>query len=345
MAETTERVLRLLGLFETRSVWTGPELTELLGVTTRTLRRDVERLRELGYPIAATPGVGGGYRLGSGGRMPPLLLEEDEVVAVTVALRVGAQGISAIGEPAIRALTKLDQVMPPRLRGEVAALADATALLPGASDDVDTAVLVVLAHTIRDRVRARFGYTGRSGEVSERDVEPYRLVATGRRWYLLAWDGRREDWRTFRLDRMAGVRASTFRFTPREAPDAVEHVRRAVTRAGHAHTATVRLTADIEAVRRRVPAAYGVATEVRPGLTDLESSSDDLADLARHLVMTAFDLDASMEVLDPPELAEAIDAFTGRVGAVRRVTSPRQPHFVSSAAPRDAADDTKCSQQ
>ena len=322
MAETTERVLRLLGLFETRSVWTGPELTEVLGVTTRTLRRDVERLRDLGYPVAATPGVGGGYRLGSGGRMPPLLLEEDEVVAVTVALRVGAQGISAIGEPAVRALTKRDQVMPPRLRGEVAAIAEATALLPGATDDVDTGVLVVLAHAIRDRVRARFGYTGRTGESSERDVEPYRLVATGRRWYLLAWDGRREDWRTFRLDRMAGVRASTFRFTPRDAPDAVEHVRLAVTRAGHAHTVTVRLTADIAAVRRRVPAAYGVATEVRPGITHLESHGDDLADLARHLTMAAYDLDATLEVLDPPELAEAIDDFTTALAGVRARRDP-----------------------
>ncbi len=318
MAETTERALRLLGLFETRSVWTGPELTGLLGVTTRTLRRDVERLRDLGYPVEATPGVGGGYRLGSGGRMPPLLLEEDEVVAVTVALRVGAQGISAIGEPAVRALTKLDQVMPPRLRGEVAALADATALLPGLTDEVDTGVLVVLAHAVRDRVRARFGYTARGGEQSERDVEPYRLVATGRRWYLLAWDVRREDWRTFRLDRMAGVRASTFRFTPREAPDAVEHVRRAVTRAGSTHTVRVRLTADVEAVRRRVPAAYGIVTEVRPGVADLESSADDLADLARHLTLAAYDLGASLEVLEGPGLAAAIDDFTTRLGEVRR---------------------------
>lgn len=317
MAETTERVLRLLGLFETRSVWTGPELTHVLGVTTRTLRRDVERLRDLGYPVAATPGVGGGYRLGSGGRMPPLLLEEDEVVAVTVALRVGAQGISAIGEPAVRALTKLDQVMPPRLRGEVAALADATALLPGATDDVDTGVLVTLAHAIRDRVRARFGYTSRGGDHVDRDVEPYRLVATGRRWYLLAWDLRREDWRTFRLDRMAGVRASTFRFTPREAPDAVEHVRRAVTRSGHAHTVTVQLTADIAAVRRRVPAAYGVATEVAPGLTELESSADDLADLARHLTMAAFDVGARLTVVDGPGLADAIDDFTGALVGIR----------------------------
>lgn len=322
MAETTERVLRLLGLFETRSVWTGSELTEVLGVTTRTLRRDVMRLRDLGYPVEATPGVGGGYRLGAGGRMPPLLLEEDEVVAVTVALRVGAQGIAAIGEPAVRALTKLDQVMPPRLRGEVAALADATALLPGATDDVDTAVLVVLAHAIRDHVRARFGYTGRTGDVTERDVEPYRLVATGRRWYLLAWDGRREDWRTFRLDRMAGVRASTFRFTPRPAPDAVEHVRRAVTRAGYGHTVRVRLSADVEAVRRRVPPAYGTATAVGPGVTDLESSADDLADLARHLTMAAYDLSATLTVLDPPELDQAIEDFTTSLAATRQTAFP-----------------------
>ncbi|WP_338749595.1 helix-turn-helix transcriptional regulator [Janibacter alittae] len=270
------------------------------------------------YPIEATPGVGGGYRFGAGGHMPPLLLEEDEVVAVTVALGVGAQGISAIGEPAVRALTKLDQVMPPRLRGEVAALADATALLPGATDDVDTGVLVVLAHAIRDRVRARFGYTGRTGEDSERDVEPYRLVATGRRWYLLAWDLRRQDWRTFRLDRMSGVRASTFRFTPRPTPDAVEHVRRAVTRSGYAHRVRVRLSADAADVRRRVPQAYGTATSLGPGLTELESSADDLGMLARHLTLAAFDLGARLTVVDPPELAAAIDEFTTRLADVRR---------------------------
>ncbi len=313
MAETTERLLRLLGLFETRSVWTGPELIEVLGVTTRTLRRDVGRLRELGYPVEATPGVGGGYRLGAGGKLPPLLLEEDEVVAVTVALRVGAQGISAIGEPAVRALTKLDQVMPPRLRGEVAALADATALLPGATDDVDTGVLVVLAHAIRDRVRARFGYTGRTGQISDRDVEPYRLVATGRRWYLLAWDLQREDWRTFRLDRMAGVRASTFRFAPREAPDAVARVREAVTHTGDAHRVTVRYQADIESVRRRIPAAYGEARTVGPGLTEVVCSADHLGMLARHLVLAAVDLDAEMTVLDPPEFSAAVDDFTARL--------------------------------
>lgn len=322
MSDTTSRALSLLNLLQTHRHWPGSELADRLGVTERTVRRDVERLRELGYPVEATPGVGGGYRLGSGGRMPPLLLEEDEVVAVTVALRVGAQGISAIGEPAVRALTKLDQVMPPRLRGEVAALADATALLPGATDDVDTGVLVVLAHAVRDHVRVRFGYTGRSGEVSDRDVEPYRLVATGRRWYLLAWDGRREDWRTFRLDRMSGVRASTFRFRPRPAPDAVDHVRRAVTRAGYAHRVRVRLTADVEAVRRRVPAAYGVATQVRPGVTDLESSADDLASLARHLTMAAFDLGATLEVLEGEGLAEAIDDFTAGLAATRETALP-----------------------
>lgn len=322
MAETTGRLLRLLGLFETRSVWTGPELVELLGVTTRTLRRDVGRLRDLGYPIEATRGVGGGYRLGAGGRMPPLLLEEDEVVAVTVALRVGAQGISAIGEPAVRALTKLDQVMPPRLRGEVGALAEATALLPGATDDVDTGVLVELAHAIRDRVRVRFGYTGRTGETTERDAEPYRLVATGRRWYLLAWDRTREDWRVFRLDRMAGARASTFRFTPRAAPDAVEHVQAAVTRGGRAHRVRVRLGADVDAVRRRVPAQYGTARRVGPGVTELESSADELADLARHLVLAAHDIGARLEVVDPPELTEAIDAFLDSLARVTRGPAP-----------------------
>lgn len=323
MAETTERALRLLGLFESRSVWTGPELTELLGVTTRTLRRDIERLRDLGYPVRATPGVGGGYRLGTGGRMPPLLLEEDEVVAVTVALRAGAQRVSAIAEPAVRALTKLDQVMPPRLRGEVTALTQATVLLPGGGDEVDAALLLSLAHAIRDRVRASFDYTSRTGESSDRRVEPYRLVVTDRRWYLLAWDLGREDWRTFRLDRMSQVQASTLRFTPRPAPDPLEQVRRAITYTGYAHTVRVRLTADLDAVRRRVPSAYGVATAVAPGITDLECNADDLGSLARHLLLAAVDLRADLTVLDPPELEGAMDDVVAALGAVR--AQPPQP--------------------
>ena len=170
--------------------------------------------------------------------------------------------------------------------------------------------------------RLRFDYKARDGAESRREVEPYRLVRSGARWYLLAWDGRREDYRSFRLDRMAGVRASTFRFRPRPAPDAVEHVRRAVTRAGYAHRVRVRLTADVEVVRRRVPAAYGVATQVRPGVTDLESSADDLASLARHLTLAAFDLGATLTVLDPPELASAIDEFTTRLAATRQTALP-----------------------
>lgn len=318
MAETTERVLRLLGLFESRSVWTGAELTGLLGVTTRTLRRDVARLRALGYPVEAASGVGGGYHLGRGGLMPPLLLEEDEVVAVTVALRVGAPGIGTTGEPAVRALAKLDQVMPPRLRGEAAALAEATAQLPG-TDDVDTALLLDLAHAIRDRVLARFAYTARTGESGERDVEPYRLVAAGRRWYLLAWDRRREDWRTFRLDRMTGVRASTLRFTPRPSPDAVAHVQQAIQRTGDTYRGRVRLAADVDAVRRRVPAMYGTATAVGPGVTELVCPTDDVDLLARHLALVAADLDAGMEVLDPPELGAAVLTFVRRL---RRLTDP-----------------------
>lgn len=313
---TTERVLRLLGLFQSRSVWTGAELTQLLGVTTRTLRRDVERLRALGYPVQAAPGVGGGYRFGRGTAIPPLLLEEDEVVAVTVALQVAARSLRAIGEPAVRALTKLDQVLPPRLRGEAAALTAATDLLLRDGNDLDPAILVALAAAIRDRVRARFDYTSRAGATTQRDVEPYRIVATDRHWYLLAFDLTRQDWRTFRLDRMGAVSASTFRFTPRPAPDATERVREAITHAGDAHQVRVRFTASSALVRSRVPSAYGSTTEISAGVSELATAADDLGWLARRLVTIALDLDAELEVLEPPELATAIADYAQAVAAV-----------------------------
>ena len=199
-------------------MWTGPELAERLGVTTRSIRRDVERLRSLGYPVHATQGVGGGYQLGRGRALPPLLLDDAEAVAIAVSLRLAAGGtVTGASEAALSTLAKLDQVMPPRLRSEVKAIHDSTVTLTSARDLVDGDVLLALARACRDLVRVRFGYDARDGAATERWVEPVRLVATGRRWYLMAWDVDREDWRTFRLDRMrtvtarrgASVRAST----------------------------------------------------------------------------------------------------------------------------------------
>ncbi|HEU4540640.1 MAG TPA: WYL domain-containing protein, partial [Jiangellaceae bacterium] len=198
---TTERVLALLGLLQQRQVWTGPELADRLGVTPRTVRRDVERLRTLGYPVHAGQGIGGGYRLGPGQDLPPLLLDDEEAIATAVSLLAGAGGaVAGAGDAALRALTKLDRVLPTRLRHEVRALSGSVESFGGGRTPVDPDVLMTLARACRDEVDAGFDYPSGS-EVRRRRVEPYRLVASDRRWYLLAYDLDRDDWRSFRVDR------------------------------------------------------------------------------------------------------------------------------------------------
>jgi predicted DNA-binding transcriptional regulator YafY len=321
MAETTDRVLRLLSLLQSRTAWTGPELAERLGVTTRSIRRDVERLRALGYPVNATQGVGGGYQLGAGRALPPLLLDDEEVVAVAVSLRMAAGGtVAGASEAALRTLAKLDQVMPPRLRAEVRAIQEATELLPGAAVEIDGEVLQVLARSCRDRVRVRFSYAARDGEVTARWVEPERLVATGRRWYLLAWDVDRDAWRVFRLDRMTDVTATTWRFTAREHPDPAGHVQRAVSSAPYRVKAKVRVLAPASRIRSRLPPAAGTVTEVDAGSCLLETGADDAGAIAVQLGW----LGADFEVLEPAELVEAVTRLGRRYVAAAN-GSPEAP--------------------
>ncbi|WP_155893048.1 helix-turn-helix transcriptional regulator [Intrasporangium chromatireducens] len=239
----TARILRLLDLLQSRPTWSGTELAERLGVTTRSVRRDVERLRELGYPVRAAHGAAGGYQLGTGRRLPPLLLDDEEAVAVAVCLRLAAGGtVEGLGEAAMRTLAKLDQVLPSRLHAQVDAIHSATVTLDGPTPSVDSSTLLTIARAVRETERITFTYNAPRGD-SERRVEPYRLVATGRRWYLMAFDLDREDWRTFRLDRMAAVRSGGWRFRPREAPDATAYVRRAISQAAYEHVARVRIAA------------------------------------------------------------------------------------------------------
>ncbi|WP_087096726.1 YafY family protein, partial [Nocardiopsis sp. JB363] len=203
MKSTSARLLRLLSLLQTRKDWPGNDLAQRLEVSPRTVRRDVDRLRELGYPIHAAMGTGGGYQLGAGASLPPLLLDDDEAVAVTVGLRTAAQGgLSGIEETSVRALAKLLQVLPSRLRRRVDALGAFTVPMPSEGPTVDADVLALVAATCRDSERLRFDYESHQGALSRRNVEPHRLVSHGRRWYLVAWDITRENWRTFRVDRM-----------------------------------------------------------------------------------------------------------------------------------------------
>jgi predicted DNA-binding transcriptional regulator YafY len=233
MANTSTRTLRLLSLLQSHRDWTGADLADRLEVSERTLRRDVDRLRELGYPVESRRGLDGGYRLAAGAALPPLIVDDDEAVALVVGLHTAAQSaVAGVAESSLRALAKVVQVLPPRLRRRADALGAMTVAASWAGDapDVDPGVLGAMAQAARNTERIEFSYTDKTGVASERHVEPHRLVVLGRRWYLVAYDLTRHDWRTFRLDRASDARPTRARFPSRElpAPDAAEFVRRSI---------------------------------------------------------------------------------------------------------------------
>ncbi|MER5763799.1 transcriptional regulator [Streptomyces sp. NPDC002082] len=252
MTDTPARLLSLLSLLQTPREWPGSELAERLRVSARTIRRDIDRLRELGYPVEATLGAEGGYRLVAGAAMPPLVLDDEEAVAIAVGLRAGAgHAIEGVEEASVRALAKLEQVLPGRLRRRVGALQSATvAVARGDGARVDPRTLTAIASAVAGPERLRFAYLARDGAASRRLVEPYRLVSTGSRWYLVAYDMERGDWRTFRVDRVSEPCATGVRFVKRELPmDAVEFVRRGLRGGGTylvdvTFTVTVTVTGD-----------------------------------------------------------------------------------------------------
>lgn len=257
MLQTSGRLLRLLTLLQSRSTWAGAELAERLSVTPRTLRRDVERLRGLGYPIDATRGVAGGYALGVGASLPPLSLDEEEATAVFVGLHAAAgTGVDGAGTASLRALAKLRRVLPARLRQNLRALQSSVLELAVKSRPISLADVSLLARACTERLVTRILYAGRDGAGTDRRVEPLRLLRVGALWYLLAWDPAKEDWRTFRLDRMVKVEAGNERFAARPPPDddLVAYVTRSLSSAPHLYRAKVLLHAPIEAVRPRVGA-------------------------------------------------------------------------------------------
>jgi predicted DNA-binding transcriptional regulator YafY len=313
MLDTSVRLLRLLSLLQTRRSWSGADLASRLDVTTRTVRNDVERLRILGYEVRSTTGTAGGYRLAAGSAMPPLLLDDDEAVAVAVGLRAAAAGtVTGIEETSLRALTKLEQSLPARLRHQVDALRQATVSAAGGGPTVDAATLTSIAGACRDHEQLRFDYDGRDGAATLRRVEPHRLVYTGRRWYLLAWDRDRGDWRTFRADRIR-LRAPTGpRFTPRQPPeDAGDHVVRGTGSLAWRHPASVRLYAPVEAMADRLPPAAGLLRADGEHSCVLQTGADSLRDLVGFLTS----LDVGFEVLDPPELRTLLRQLAGRYTA------------------------------
>ncbi|MER6773475.1 YafY family protein [Streptomyces bacillaris] len=307
MLETSARLLRLLSLLQAHRDWSGADLAERLGVTPRTVRRDVEKLRELGYPVNASPGTGGGYQLGAGAELPPLLLDDEEAVAVAVGLRTAAgHGIEGIGETSVRALAKLEQVLPNRLRRRVSALGAFTVpMLHGAdAETVDPALLTELAGACRDSERLRFSYRAHSGSDSRRTVEPHRLVCTERRWYLVAWDLDRADWRTFRVDRITPTPPHGPRFTPRTPPaeDLAAYVSRGVSVSAYAARAVLLLKAPVAEAARRVPPSAGVLEPVDERTCRLTAGAPDLEVLVIHVLLMGIDF----EVVEPPELIEVM---------------------------------------
>ena len=320
MLDTSVRLLRLLSLLQVRRDWSGADLASRLEVTTRTVRNDIERLRILGYEVSSSTGVTGGYRLSAGSTMPPLLLDDDEAVAVGVGLAAAAAGsVSGLEETSLRAMTKLEQTLPPRLRHRLDALRRATVSAVGRGPTVDAGTLAAVAGACRDHEQLRFDYLTRGGEASARRVEPHRLVYTGRRWYLLAWDRDREDWRTFRADRIQPRLPTGPRFTPREPPeDAGRHVIRGVGSLAWTHQARIRFPVPVEVIAESLPPEAGPLRPDGEHSCVLETGSDSLRELIRYLT----GLDTAFEVLDPPELRTLLRELADRYADAAGDPSP-----------------------
>ena len=309
---TSGRLLELLSLLQGRRDWPGSELADRLEVSGRTIRRDVERLRELGYPVESLTGPSGGYRLRAGSAMPPLLLDDEEAIAIAVGLRTAARAsVAGIEETAVRALVKLAQVLPAHLRRRVGALGSATFTRPVVGPTVEPQHLTVIAAACRDTARLRFGYRSREGVDSRREVEPHALVNHGRRWYLVAWDRGRDAWRTFRVDRLARPASTGLRFTPRRlpAPDAAVFVEQSITAAPNRFEAVVTLHVAAEEIAGRVPAYWGSIEPIDARHCRFSAGDDDLNALGLRIAMLGVDF----EVQEPTELVEQLRGLSQRL--------------------------------
>jgi predicted DNA-binding transcriptional regulator YafY len=307
MANTSARMLRLLSLLQTHRYWPGTELADRLEVSPRTLRRDVDRLREIGYPVNAARGVAGGYQLQAGTAMPPLLLDDDEAVAIAVGLRTAAGGaVAGFEETSVRALAKVIQLLPPRLRKRIDALQAATSLgVFGGGPTIDATALTTIAMACRGEERLRFGYTTRDGDSALRLVEPHRLVSLGRRWYLVCWDLDRADWRSFRVDRLTEPTPTGARFRPREIPggDVVAWIRSRLAVIPQRHTVSVLIRAGADRVRP-VVGHWATVDEVTDTSCRLRMSVDDLG----WPVMVLGVVGADFVIESPDELHERVRA-------------------------------------
>ena len=323
MTETAGRLLRLLPLLTARPSWRGDELADRLGVTTRTVRRDIDRLRELGYPVRAIPGRLGGYALGPGTRLPPLLFDEDSAVAVALGLRAAAAdpGLRGSQEAAARAAAAIDQVMPPRLRRRVEAVTAATVPLVPSEPSIEPNELAILALACQQAERLRFHYRDGAGTDSRRHVEPYRLVSTGRRWYLVAHDLDKAEWRSFRVDRMDDVRPTGARSRPADPPDAARFVSESISSGPYRWRARVLLDAPAAVVAARVPSTVAVVEAIGARRCLLTSGADSLDSIALHLAL----LGIPFTPLEPPELRDRCAVLAERLHAAAHRYPAEEP--------------------
>jgi predicted DNA-binding transcriptional regulator YafY len=313
MLETSARLLRLLSLLQQNREWSGPQWAERLDVTVRTVRRDVDRLRELGYPVHATIGNLGGYRLGAGATMPPLLLDDEEAVAVAIGLRTAASGtVADIEETSLRALAKLEQVLPARLRHRVSALATATVNEHRPRAVVSADLLTTIATACRDHQRLRIDYRSHDGAESTRLVEPHRLVQAGRRWYLVAFDVDRDGWRTFRVDRLRPWTPPGPRFTPRTPPDLKPgaYASWAVGVERYRYQGRFTMHAPADQVAAKVEADSGLIEVLDEHRCTLRAGSNSLDGLALHVTLLGFEFTAH----EPAELVDHLRVLRDRIG-------------------------------
>ncbi|MDV3222717.1 helix-turn-helix transcriptional regulator [Intrasporangium sp.] len=308
MSNPSARLLALLTVLQSRRHWTGAELVERLGVSPRTIRYDVEKLRALGYQVHGTTGVGGGYELRPGSMLPPLLLGDDEAVAIALGLRLATGHASQLGEQAATALVKLEQVLPARLRGRVNALRTYTAAVPPSDSSVDPDLVLFLTTAARDHQRVRFDYSARDGSVTRRDVEPHRLLQLGRHWYLVAFDPQRNAWRHFRLDRVEIRRPAGARFAPRPAPDP-QALLDSIDAHYQRHRAVVLVFAPADVVSARLPAVVPVEP-VDEDRCRVHASGESAHHLAVNLLL--LDRDFLIETASP-DVRRALQLLGKRV--------------------------------
>ncbi|WP_127472633.1 helix-turn-helix transcriptional regulator [Microbacterium sulfonylureivorans] len=325
MADTSARMLALLALLQTRRDWSGPELAGRLDVSPRTIRNDVERLRALGYPVDATRGRAGSYRLGAGGKLPPLLLDDDEAVAMAIGLRV-ATGVAGIEDAGARALAKLLQVLPPRLRPTVDAVGASVDRGPENIDtdapdpQVDPRTLGVVAQAVHDGEWIRFDYRGEA-----RRVEPYRVLNWQRRWYLVARDPESGEWETFRLDWVEPRMPTRRPFAPVPLPggDYTAFALRTIAASGWKVHARLRIAAPADRVVARINPTVGVVEAVDAETSILVTGADSLETIAAYIGMLGMDFTVDSPDALLPHLQHLADVYLRASGVTEWTASGR----------------------